>query len=139
MVTRQDVERLKTSWAKDPHWDIEDTEGYEEYRDELAAFAAEKRAEWTAAQQAKLVKLADTLGIPGNVQAAQYYQRETGLAESYEDEATDLLSYYLAPSSATRDEIARLVEAITGAARAEMRAHVALELARLAAREATDE
>jgi len=42
MPTREQIEKLKASWAADPCWDIEDTDGFEEYRDELAAFAAER-------------------------------------------------------------------------------------------------
>jgi len=36
--TREEVEALKLNWQKDPIWDIEDTEGFEEYREELIEF-----------------------------------------------------------------------------------------------------
>lgn len=29
---RQDLEKLKSDWARDPCWDIEDTEGFEGFR-----------------------------------------------------------------------------------------------------------
>ena len=48
--TREDVENLKENWLRDPCWDIEDTEGFEGYYDELLAFRLEKEAEWTAKQ-----------------------------------------------------------------------------------------
>lgn len=35
---REDVDRLKAEWLADPCWDIEDTEGFEAFRDELLAF-----------------------------------------------------------------------------------------------------
>lgn len=38
MKTIEEVEKLKEGWKKDPCWDIEDTEGFEEYRDELHSF-----------------------------------------------------------------------------------------------------
>lgn len=36
MKTKEDLEQLKRSW--DGGWDIESTEGFEEYRDELLSF-----------------------------------------------------------------------------------------------------
>ena len=40
--TREDVDRLKAGWEGDPCWDIYDTEGFEEYRDELKAYLQER-------------------------------------------------------------------------------------------------
>lgn len=36
--TVEEVDALKLNWIKDPCWDIEETEGFEEYREELLAF-----------------------------------------------------------------------------------------------------
>jgi hypothetical protein len=44
--TPEEIELLKSNWLKDPCWDIEETEGFEAHRDELAAFHEEKKAEW---------------------------------------------------------------------------------------------
>lgn len=38
MKTRAEVNELKENWQVDPCWDLEDTEGFEDYRKELAAF-----------------------------------------------------------------------------------------------------
>jgi hypothetical protein len=38
VYSRADVERLKTDWFNDPCWDIEDTEGFENYYIELKAY-----------------------------------------------------------------------------------------------------
>ena len=38
MKTREEVEKLKREWGKDPCWDIYDTEGFEEYKDELIVY-----------------------------------------------------------------------------------------------------
>lgn len=43
---RAAVESLKQNWAKDPCWDLEETEGFKEYREELKAFAEQKEKEW---------------------------------------------------------------------------------------------
>lgn len=39
--TTQEIEDLKAQWIKDPIWDIEDTEGFEDYRNDLLNFSAE--------------------------------------------------------------------------------------------------
>lgn len=43
--THEEIEQLKKSWKHDPIWDIEDTEGFEEYHDELLAWRKEYEAE----------------------------------------------------------------------------------------------
>lgn len=50
-ITREDVEKLKAGWAEDPMWDLEDTEGFEAYHDELKAFSDAKKAEWEARRE----------------------------------------------------------------------------------------
>ncbi len=51
MKTREEVEALKAQWLKDPSWDIENMDGFEEYAVELAAFAIEHQAIWRAARE----------------------------------------------------------------------------------------
>lgn len=46
MKTRYEVEKLKTAWVKDPCWDIEATEGFEDYKDELAFFHIRQQVAW---------------------------------------------------------------------------------------------
>ena len=48
MSVREEVEELKRHWKKDPCWDIEDTEGFEQYREELKAFSEEQHKIWEA-------------------------------------------------------------------------------------------
>ena len=54
MPTREDIERLKANWCGDPCWDIEYTEGFEEYEDELRKYRERKQAEWKKAKQDKI-------------------------------------------------------------------------------------
>ena len=70
--TRAQVEDLKSQWLFDGCWDIEDTEGYELYRDELLAFRLEAEAKATADYNAQLEAKADELGVPGNIKLAEY-------------------------------------------------------------------
>lgn len=61
MKTRDEVETLKAQWNDDPMWDIEDTEGFEEYRNELIKYRlvmqSKWRREWTAKIRNKAYEL----------------------------------------------------------------------------------
>ena len=66
--TREDVEALKRSWFRDPCWDIYDTEGFEDFRDELKDYQAKCEAQWEKASQEKTEaekKKAEELGLQG--------------------------------------------------------------------------
>ena len=63
MKTRQEVEALKANWRGDPCWDIYETEGFEEYRDELLTFQTNMQQEWRANQYNKVYDFASSLGI----------------------------------------------------------------------------
>lgn len=52
--TREEVEALKIGWRRDPCWDIEDTDGFEEHKDELLAFHQACEAEWRAAEDERI-------------------------------------------------------------------------------------
>ena len=56
MRTREQVEHLKIDWLSDPNWDIETTEGFEEYKDELLKFRHEKEAEFKKNHELKQQK-----------------------------------------------------------------------------------
>jgi hypothetical protein len=50
MKTEEEVRALKAKWQADPRfWDIEDTEGFEEHREELIAFRDWCREGWDKA------------------------------------------------------------------------------------------
>ena len=53
-ITPQEIEKLKNNWLKDPCWDIEDSEGFEAYREELLAFRLEQEADWEAEREEQL-------------------------------------------------------------------------------------
>lgn len=46
MKTREEVEELKRDWVRDSDFSIADAKGFEEYREELLAFAEEQRTIW---------------------------------------------------------------------------------------------
>ena len=83
-VTREDVEILKENWAADPIWDLEGTEGFEEYQEELKAFSDTKKAEWKSShdqqeqkQIAHIQKKADRLGCSFGVASTSPAWRTT--------------------------------------------------------------
>ncbi len=68
MKTRQEIERLKSGWMRDPLWDLEETEGFEAHQDELRAFRLATKARWKAAEQEREAALdaeAEQLGVHG--------------------------------------------------------------------------
>jgi hypothetical protein len=44
--SREEIENLKRDWEKDPCYDIEDADGFEEHREELIQFSQKKQIEW---------------------------------------------------------------------------------------------
>lgn len=72
MKTRAEVEQLKLDWCSDPMWDIEDTEGFEDYKDELVTYSITMNTLWNNNYIASVSIKAESLGIPGNTTLAQY-------------------------------------------------------------------
>ncbi len=61
--TRAEVEALKKNWIHDPCWDIYDTEGFEEYQDELREFQMNMDRKWKIARYDKVKEFAKELCI----------------------------------------------------------------------------
>jgi hypothetical protein len=70
--TFEEINQLISEWCADPYWALEDTEGFEFHREELASFAAEilssRDDDWRKRLEAKVREL----GIPGNMLLATY-------------------------------------------------------------------
>jgi predicted HTH transcriptional regulator len=68
MKTREEVEKLKRDWFRDAIWDIEDTEGFEEYRDELKEYSEKCQKAWDEAYDKRIAEEkaeAEKLGLYG--------------------------------------------------------------------------
>ena len=63
MKTKEEVEDLKRQWKADGCWDIWETEGFEEYREELKQFQYDYERECKAKAYNKLYKFAESLAI----------------------------------------------------------------------------
>ncbi len=44
--TQAEINTLKATWLNSPYWKIEETEGFEAHRDELAAYRLDCETEW---------------------------------------------------------------------------------------------
>ena len=74
MKTREQVEDLKQQWLADGCWDIEDTEGYEEYKDELRQFSLETERKVKERILDQELKQAEALGLV-NLSLTRYLMR----------------------------------------------------------------
>lgn len=75
MATREQIDDLKRQWRADPCWDIEETEGFEEHREELREYHEQVRAEGELRREAALIQKSEELGCPGNTALAAYIER----------------------------------------------------------------
>jgi hypothetical protein len=48
MKTRAKIDKLILDWREDPCWELEETEGFEDHKDELLAIRMKCEAEWKA-------------------------------------------------------------------------------------------
>lgn len=72
MATEAQIARLKLQWLNDGSWDIEDTDGFEEHRAELAEWRVEQLDRWEREANERLEEKARLLGIPGNTDLVIY-------------------------------------------------------------------
>lgn len=66
--TVEEIEKLKRNWKSDPHWDLYDTDGFEEHKDELKAYQEECEAKWKEEREKEekaIDEQAESLGIKG--------------------------------------------------------------------------
>lgn len=75
MKTREEIETLKAQWKSDPAWDIEQTEGFAEYEEELFLYRKSCESEWSRQRAERLFKKSDELGVPGNLSLAAYVEQ----------------------------------------------------------------
>ena len=71
-LSKEKIQGLKDAWVNDPCWDIEDSEGFEDHREELIVFRKEQEKIWDMESNQRLQAKAEKLGVPGNVVLAEY-------------------------------------------------------------------
>jgi len=72
--TREDVETLKIQWLHDPIWDIEHTEGFEEFEDELKEYRERIEEKKEKQREKEMTLKAEKIGVPGNTKLAAYIE-----------------------------------------------------------------
>lgn len=65
--TNEEIAALKENWKKDPHWDIEDTEGFGEHRVELIEYRMQMQAEWITQEEERIEHRARVIEIETGV------------------------------------------------------------------------
>jgi hypothetical protein len=70
--TQEQLQDLKMQWCADPCWDIESTEGFEEYHDELLEYSELMIKQWDEYRQTELIRFAKSRGLESNLQLASY-------------------------------------------------------------------
>ena len=60
-MNKEQVEKLKKDWEQDPTWDLEKTEGFENYHDELLAYRLQREKKWKEKFQADITERAKSL------------------------------------------------------------------------------
>lgn len=68
--TEEELLDLKDQWQKDPIWDIEDTEGFEEYKEELLEWRLEQEKQIDREFDFKIKAIQNHLQC--NYQTAEY-------------------------------------------------------------------
>jgi predicted ATPase len=59
MATQQELQRLKDHWSRDPCYNLEDAEGFEQHRAELLAYSEQWKAQWKREWEERLVRKAE--------------------------------------------------------------------------------
>jgi len=72
MATATELQQLKDQWKADPIWNLPETEGFEEHREELEAYQEAYHKLWESGELERLEERAAKMGIPGNVDLAKY-------------------------------------------------------------------
>jgi hypothetical protein len=67
MTTKDEVEKLKAGWVDDPCLDIEETEGFEDVREELLQFRKEFEAESLARREEQIARRARIVAVDTGV------------------------------------------------------------------------
>lgn len=74
MASVLDLKKLKENWRRDPIWDLEDTEGFEDHFEELKAYRLEMENIWEAERNADLIEKSIKMGVPNNLALVKYIE-----------------------------------------------------------------
>jgi predicted RNase H-like nuclease (RuvC/YqgF family) len=72
MKTRKEIDHLKASWTHDPCWDLADTEGFEDHREELSDYQEKMEAYWKEQREGEKRDSAHRMGLVHPSKLAEY-------------------------------------------------------------------
>lgn len=76
--TPEEIKHLKEQWSLDPIWDIEETEGFEDHKEELSAYRHKCEAEWEAkklAEEKEIDEAAEAAGVKGIYRMVKQHEK----------------------------------------------------------------
>lgn len=71
MKTQEEIQTLKDSWKKDPCWDIEDTEGFEEHHQELMAWRIQYESDLQAEEVERIERRRRVVSFEAGIDDAE--------------------------------------------------------------------
>jgi hypothetical protein len=77
MESKTEVEllELKFGWKKDPCWDIEETEGFENYKEELLEYRLECEKIWEEKYIDKVSEFGKKNGLTADFKTLEFFMR----------------------------------------------------------------
>ena len=107
MKTQEEVEKLKWEWVNDPCWDIEETEGFEEYKEVLLEFRklheTEREKKWLKAEEQRrknrpaFPTVTEKYDYDGNYLGLQEGESGMALRDFFAGQALNKLAYPTRP------------------------------------------
>lgn len=73
MKTQEEIQSLKLDWFNDPCWNLEETEGFEEYREELKEYRLRCEHKWEDGYRKRIEKRAQELNC--SIELIGYIER----------------------------------------------------------------
>ena len=71
--TKQELDDLKAQWKSDPCWDLYNTEGFEEHKDELYAYQEKMERKWADEYHERISTKAKEMNC--SFETAEYIRR----------------------------------------------------------------
>jgi hypothetical protein len=72
MKTRKEIDHLKANWTHDPCWDLADTEGFEDHREELLDYQTKMQEQWVLHREGEKRARANRMGLVHPSKLAEY-------------------------------------------------------------------
>ena len=87
--TKAEIEDLKIQWSRDPCWDIQETYGFENHKDELTLYSLKMEALWDNEALSVLEKYCKRIGTTNQI-LAKYIRNMDKIIENLEERVRQL-------------------------------------------------